>query len=305
MYGDKTPLRIFHAKTIGLVEAKIVVETNLPESLRAGLFRYPGTYNAWIRFTNSSTIPSPDKSKAVRGMAIKVLDVHGTQYLDNTKHSGVQDIILSNSRTFAPGSGSYALSAVKLLLGTLPEKIVNGIRIGARYLKGALLFLKYPIVTPNILEEMYYSGTPYAFGKDRSIKWHARPLKTITSVIPEHPKDDFLRNRLISDLAEEANDPVAFGLFVQFQENNRTEPIDDSTVVWKTPFHLVATIILPKQHLDTAARRKLDKEMSFCPGNAIVEHAPLGSINKIRVEVYGEMAKHRLAQHIQEEPQPA
>jgi hypothetical protein len=220
MYGDNRPLRIFHAKTIGLVAAELIVENNLCEDLRVGLFGSPGTYKAWVRFTNSSSVRSPDKSKAVRGMAIKILDVQGAQYLDNTERSGTQDIILSNSRTFAPGFGAFALSAVKLLLGNWCEKLASGLRIMTRYFSGGLAFIKYRIVTPNMLEESYYSGTPYSFGEHRIIKWHARPFKTITSLMSVHPKDNFLRDRLIRDLAEDAKDPVAFGLFVQFQEND-------------------------------------------------------------------------------------
>jgi catalase len=155
-----------------------------------------------------------------------------------------------------------------------------------------------------MLEESYYSGTPYSFGEHRIIKWHARPFKTITSLMPEHPKDNFLRDRLIRDLSEDAKDPVAFGLFVQFQENDQAEPIDDSTVDWKTPFCRVATIILPRQHVNTPARGRLDEKMSFSPGNAIVAHAPLGSVNRIRVEVYGEMAKERLNHPVPYEPLP-
>src|SRR5579859_656145 len=295
MYGDERPYRIFHAKTIGLVEAEFIVEDNLSSHLRVGLFASPGRYKAWVRFTNSSATISPDKEKAVRGMAIKIMDVPGTPCPDHTGDPGTQDIVLSNSRSFSPGSGRYALSAVHILLGNLIQKAAGAIRIFSRYFRGSLLFLKYPIVTPNILEEIYYSGTPYSFGEGRRIKWRATPGKTITSVLPEQPNYDFLRKRLAIDLAKNAKDAVEFGLFVQFQQSERTEPIDDSSVVWKTPFHRVATIRIPRQRFTTPERWTLEAGMCFNPGNALVEHAPLGTINRIRVEAYREMAKDRLS----------
>jgi hypothetical protein len=292
LYPKGRPLRIFHAKSIGLVEAEFIVGEDLPTHLKVGLFASPGRYKAWIRFTNGDSTPSPDQKKAVRGMAVKVLAVPGIS-CPGAEEPNVQDFVLINGQTFSPGSGDYALSAMNVTLGNLLQKIAALVRILSRYFSGSLLFLKYRIVTPNILEERYYSGTPYSFGKERAIKWHARPLKTITSVMPPHPKNNFLRDRLIRDLAETAKDPVAFDLLVQFQENEKTEPIDDCTVVWKTHFHRVATIKVPKQHITGRERLKLEKEMCFSPGNAITDHAPLGSINQVRVDTYRAMAHDR------------
>ncbi len=295
LYGDKTPLRIFHAKTIGLVEATLTVDNALDASLKIGLFTRPATYKVWIRFTNSSTRPSPDSKKAVRGMAIKILDVPGAENPEDTSHRGEQDIILSNSRTFSPGSGKYALSAVKLLLGSWTEKLSSGVRIGLRYLNGSVKFLTFNIVTPNVLEERYYSGTPYAFGEKRAIKWHVRPIRTIASVLPRHPGKNFLNQQLNADLKKQARQPVAFGLYVQFQLDKDSEPIDDSTIEWKTTFHRVGVLEVKKQGINTPERIKLDKQMSFSPAHSMAEHAPLGSINAIRVGVYGILAKARLS----------
>src|SRR5687768_4357124 len=62
-YGNDVPLRAFHAKSIGLVQAILEVDSLSPE-LSVGLFRQPGSYEAWIRFTNGSPNISADKNKA-------------------------------------------------------------------------------------------------------------------------------------------------------------------------------------------------------------------------------------------------
>ena len=84
-------------------------------------------------------------------------------------------------------------------------------------------------------------------------------------------------------------------MFVQFHESEETEPIDDSGIEWKTPFHRVATITIPKQNIDTPERHKKDLDLTYSPGHSMIEHAPLGGVNMIRKKVYKQLAKERLA----------
>jgi len=298
-YGDETPARTFHAKSIGLVEAKLEVPDirhKSDKNFRVGLFEKPGMYKAWIRFTNGSDNPnSADGKSGARGMAIKVLNVPGTSFLDKDQHGNTQDIILLTSRNFVPGTGGLSLNGVKVALGTLGEKIINFLEVVSVSTRGVLTFIKSPIKTPNILEEMYFSCTPYAFGDKQAIKWHVKPLKTITSLMPIEPVENFLRERLIRDLSKYAKEDVSFALYVQFQENPEKEPIDNSAVIWKTKFYRVATIHIPKQKLNTPERMEMDKKLTFSPGHASMEHRPLGTVNAVRRKVYEVLAKERLA----------
>jgi hypothetical protein len=291
-YGNEMPKRVFHTKTIGLVKATVQVADNLPPELRIGLFKEPKTYDAWIRFTNGSSGISPDKNSGIRGMAIKVLDVPGS---DKCNEAPTQDILLSTSPIFAPGTGALQLNAVKVVLGTWYEFLFNLARILLSFLRGSIVFKNSFVITPNVLEEMYYSGTPYLFGEKNAIKWHAKPLKTITTAMPRNPDNNFLRKRLIKDLAKHSKEDIAFALLVQFQTNKVTEPIDDTTVTWKTPFYQVATITLPKQEIDTDEIKEMDETISFCPANAMPDHAPLGSVNMVRKKVYEKLAEERKA----------
>jgi catalase len=295
-YGKHPVKKAFHTKTIGLVKATLTVNKDLRPELRVGLFKEARTYNAWIRFSNASPNITKDKKRGVRGMAIKVLEA-------NDKGQS-QDIILSTSPIFGTANGAQQLNAVKLALGTWFEKLVSGCILFFTGFGGAIRFLRTFIKTPNVLEEVYYSGTPYLFGDKKAIKWHVRPLKTITSSMPRKPADNFLRQRLIQDL-KHPKEEISFALFVQFQTNNEKEPIDDATVKWKTPFYKVAILTLPKQEIDTDTRYEEDTRMSFSPGNAIHEHSPLGSINMIRKKVYEQLAKDRLKeqQHVQPDHQ--
>lgn len=294
-YGEKKPLRTFHAKTIGLVEGVLTRYEKLPCDKCIGVFQHPGPYKVWIRFTNGSSNIGSDTANTARGMAIKIMDVQGSAFLDPDTEGNTQDIILFTSPMFAPGVSKFQLAGVKLVLGNWREVISAAATILFRSLKGSIRFvLMANIRTPNILEEVYYSGTPYAFGTDKTIKWQALPLKTVTTVMPKNPGPDFLREALIEDLSEGSTHDVGFDLLVQFQENEKTEPVDDSRVIWKTPFEKVATITIPRQLLNTEERKRKDLQLSYSPGHSLTAHAPRGSVNMVRRKIYAVLAKERL-----------
>jgi catalase len=285
-YRNEKPGKALHAKTIGVVKAVVKVLPDLSESLSVGLFKRTEEYEAVIRFSNGSSHVSNDISPSVRGMAIKIMI--GDE---------LQDILLTTNRIHFPVKIGLQRLIPKIVFAKLPGQIFYGLIISvlSKSFSKVLKFRKGIIKTPNILEEMYFSATPYAFGEKKAVKWHVRPCKTIASVIPDHPGGDFLRNQLIKDLSKESVYSVSFGLYVQFQENSQTEPIEDPSVEWKTPFYQVATIEIPKQDITTDELRNLDKTINFSPGNCIEAHAPLGEINRIRVNVYKALSRDRTA----------
>lgn len=292
-YPDKKPLRAFHAKCIGLVKAEVKSLDNLDEDLKVGLFKTDKTYKAWVRFSNGAGEVLPDAKKAARGMAIKILDVESEEFIDPDPEGNTQDIILFTSRTHLPVTAGKQFAVPRVVLGTGLVRLIAIIMGLPRKLSAVKIFRQGQFKTPNILEETYYSATPYAFGK-RIIKWQVRPFKTIASTMPEKPVFNFLTKRLIADLSEHSKEDITFGLFVQFHKDESTTPINDPSVLWKTPFHQVAVISIPKQkEIDTAERAAIDINMSFSPGHSMKEHEPLGDVNMIRRKVYGELSKER------------
>jgi hypothetical protein len=66
-------MRPVHAKSHGLLRAKLTIQGDVPEQYRQGLFAQPGTFDAIVRL---STIPGdilPDSVPPPRGSAIKVI----------------------------------------------------------------------------------------------------------------------------------------------------------------------------------------------------------------------------------------
>jgi uncharacterized protein (DUF885 family) len=70
-------------------------------------------------------------------------------------------------------------------------------------------------------------------------------------------------------------------------------------VVWDeatSPYQTIATVEFPPQDALTAERRTFwEDRMKLNPWDALAEHQPLGSINRLRKTVYEMSAKNRQA----------
>jgi len=89
-----------HPKMHGVVKAEFIVEPNLPEELRVGVFAEPKTYPAWIRFSNQNGTIQPDIKPDIRGMAIKLMGVSGEKLLEDERDAQTQDFIVISTNVF-------------------------------------------------------------------------------------------------------------------------------------------------------------------------------------------------------------
>jgi hypothetical protein len=73
--------------------------------------------------------------------------------------------------------------------------------------------------------------------------------------------------------------------------------VEDASVEWdeKTaPWHDIATIRFPSQEAFSNERRIWwEEKAALSPWDGIVDHKPLGSINRLRKRVYGKSRGHR------------
>ena len=104
-------LRGVHPKSHGCVKAEFVVNDDIDEKYRVGLFAQPGkAYAAWIRFSNASVLREDDlkgekgkpetRRNGSRGMAIKVMGVEGDMLSKDAGQSN-QDFLMINTPEFA------------------------------------------------------------------------------------------------------------------------------------------------------------------------------------------------------------
>ena len=87
--NEAKQLRQIHPKMNGCVKAEFIIENDLPEELKVGIFKEARSFPAWIRFSNGDTKPLPDWKKDIRGFAIKIMNVPGKKIVESKKMAAI------------------------------------------------------------------------------------------------------------------------------------------------------------------------------------------------------------------------
>jgi hypothetical protein len=285
-HPNGTIRRFNQGRAAGCVDAEFSILDNLPPELGVGLFSRAATYPAWIRFAHASS--ASDREKDIRGMAIKVRQVTGSNL---TPGATTQDFVF-NSHPVMPASGPRDFF-----------ELLQAIEAGG--MKQAWYFLSHPRSArigltarqnPTChLDIPYWSATPYLFGPGRAVKYAVRPTSTRTSTLPNPLTATYLRDALAGHLAQAE---ATFDFMIQFQTDDRTMPIEDAMTEWNegdSPFRTVARIRIPQQVIDRPEREAACEQVAFNPWNCLVDHRPLGGMNRARRDIYDAMAAFRRA----------
>ena len=292
LYVNTRTLRQVHAKMHGCLKAEFIIEKELPEELRVGLFKEARSYCAWIRFSNGKSQVLNDKQGDTRGMAIKLMGVVGEKLLDGQKNALTQDLVLASSPVF------FAKNLAQFN-GLLKASIAKNDKLAV-----ALFFLqpwhwgiakrtfsKLLIKCKHLFELSYFSGTPYQFGDEtRAVKYHIQPSATNKLVFTDASDPNFLRKNMVATLA--AND-ASFDFFIQFQTDADAMPIEDASVAWTSPFIKVATIRIPAQVFDNPTRDLFGDNLTYNIWHSLPAHRPLGGFNRARKFIYQELYTFR------------
>lgn len=291
-YVTDIALRDAHPKAHGCVRAEFKINETLPPLLAQGVFIPGKTYQAWIRFSNgSSNAKQADIKKDARGMAIKLLEVSGKNLSD--ENSSTQDFIMINHPVFFANDPARYLSFMQdINSDKFLKKLHIPFALGA---KGTWIALNSRNKISNPLQTRYWSRVPYQLGLGdhrQAVKYSARACSTIVSPIPARPNRDFLREALRTSLQES---DACMEFLVQ-PRTSTSMSVEDSMTEWKedqAPFYKVATIHIPKQVFDTPEQNKFCENLSFTPWHALVEHKPLGGINRMRKIIYEQISRVR------------
>ncbi len=289
-YENKSTKRMFHPKVHALVKAQFIVQGDIPKHLKVGIFENEGTYDAWVRFSNAKRNPSPDSKKDMRGMALKLFNVPGKKLLDSDPDATTQDFLLVTAPTLQTKSAQdfqksiYALTSggLKLFFFALthPRVIIKSLQQIKK--------------CSNLLEQTYFSMTPYKLGANQAVKYLVCPQISSKEAMPGNPDPDFLKKRLSRDLD---NKDFCFDFLIQEQLDPVKMPIEDPTKRWPSPAVRVATIKIPKQVFNSSKQQQYGEQLSFTPWHSTEDHRPLGGVNRIRKMVYEEIAQFRRKQN--------
>jgi hypothetical protein len=303
---DRQPvMRGEHAKPHGCVKAEFKILENLPEHLRVGIFKEPKTYSAFVRFSNGNSRIQPDSKGDGRGMAIKLLNVSGKKALPDEEDAITHDFILINHPVFIMRNlENYVqfFKAAKLAKGKFPINFFIPSWQPSEWhlseLKIALSLLSKKIENPLMLQ--YWSTTPYKFG-DKAVKYSVKATKN-HKLNKSHPKsDNYLQQVMVDYFAE---NKAEFDFCVQIQTDAYKMPIEDPTIEWKAPLEKVASITIPSQTFTSTKQIEFTENLSYNPWHSLVEHMPLGGINRARKAIYQEVSRtrHQANQAIVREP---
>lgn len=270
-----------HPKMHGAVRAEFIVEPNLPDHLRIGVFSQPHTYQAWIRFSNQDAAIQDDAARDIRGMAIKLMGVPGDKLLEAQRDEQTQDFILISTNVFVTKDVAEFDWLIRAMTGSLWQKVVF---FATHWRVIWNLFISMKKFT-NPLRMRYWSTTPYLFG-DTAVKYSAIPHVTDRGPVPSDAGPDFLRRAMVQQLSD---GEAWFDFTVQLQTDAASMPIEDPGKAWKesqSPFRKVAAIRIPQQQFDSEAQRSFGENLSFTPWHSLPAHRPLGGINRARKIVY-------------------
>ncbi len=300
--GEKR--RDVHVKSHGCPFAHFQVLTNLSSDLRQGMFAHPGAYSAAVRFSNSSPMIMPDVIPDGRGVAIKLRGVTGNFINSESSDSSTQDFLMVNHPVFiAKDVDDYLqlqrarLMASQSLWGA--TELLTGGNWSPFSWKWNQAFITAGVLSRSlfpITQLTYYSMSPFRYG-DYIAKYRLKPLtRSVVSAFNPIRSVMFQSSGLRLQLEQALRtSSLSFEFQIQLRTSHRSMPIEDACVDWsqrESPFRTVALLLIPQQELSHSPFGTGDS-LFFNVWNSLVEHRPLGGINRARRAAYEVSANWR------------
>jgi hypothetical protein len=291
-YPEGQTKRDAHPKNLACLQAEFIVEPNIPGELKVGIFELPQTYPAWIRISSSSGTIQSDKAKDLRGFALKIMGVKGERFQTNNEEKETQDFVLISYPSMPLGTVKLFHDAVYYSIKWSQFVFFSRLVLSGNFhIINELRKARQNQTSP--LDIRYWSTTPYLCGTDHCVKYSLVPTSQIKSPLPKALTDDYLTDNMEKHLAASE---ASFDFMIQVQKDPVRMPVEDAGVEWsekESPFIKVATLRIPPQTFRTKEREELAEDLSFSPAHSLIEHRPIGGINRARVEIYRHLSEFR------------
>jgi hypothetical protein len=151
----------------------------------------------------------------------------------------------------------------------------------------------------NMVSHSFYTQSAFRFGEyygHIGLFPVGDQMKSRSEKVTSSDSREILRNWLAEYFAEHG---AKYEFRIQLGTSPEHHPTEDGSVVWDevtAPYQTIATVEFPPQDSLTAERRTFwEDKMRLSPWNALAEHQPLGSINRLRKTVYDMSRKKREA----------
>ncbi|RWB04819.1 hypothetical protein [Mesorhizobium sp.] len=284
------PLRRgFHAKLHAGFVAEFQVLTDLPDHARFGVFREPRVFPALVRFSNGEPAPRPDKHPEPRGVAIKLIGVHGPKLLRGQEDAITQDFLAtSHSVTSTVRNVEQFMAFIRASRNRLTMLFTLARAVGAREAVRILRALINTVILSRVrsmAREQFSSTAPIKLGP-YAVKFTVCPAEGTEPTESRPLTPNFLRDELAERLRRA---DLMLDFLVQFYVDDTRTPIEDTSVAWDAPLVKVAKVRIPNCDLDHPPTHAISEEvdrLSFSPWHATEDHRPLGNIMRARRVAY-------------------
>ena len=302
-------IRSVHAKTHGILQGYLEVDTCLRSDLAQGLFANPGRYPVVMRF---STIPGDildDSVSTPRALAIKVIGVEGER-LEGSEGDVTQDFVLNNGPAFGASDPKRFLARLRLLARTTNraqrlKKILSAVMRQVQ--KVIVVIAGRPNSTvatlgghpeTHILGDTFYSQAPLRFD-DFIAKISVAPKSPELRALTRSPLNvngvpNGLREAVLDFFKTNGG---VWEVRAQLCTDLEHMPIENAAVVWSeevSPYQQIARITVKPQLAWSEVRSSaVDDGMSFSPWHGLAAHRPLGGIMRVRKAAYEAAKKFR------------
>jgi hypothetical protein len=285
-----------HPKTLACLQAEFIVEPNIPAEFKKGIFKFPQTYPAWIRISSANGKIQSDKAKDLRGFAIKIMGVKGERFQTQNNEQETQDFVLLSYPSMPLGTVKLFHDAVYYSIKYSPLVFFARLFVsGDFHIINELRKTRKNQTSP--LDIRYWSMTPYVCGKEHVVKYSLVPTSRIKSSLPPKLTEHYLTENMEKHLAV---DEASFDFMIQVQKDPGRMPVEDAGVEWnekESPFIKVATLRISPQVFRTREREELAEDLSFSPAHSLIDHRPIGGLNRARVEIYRYLSEFRHKQN--------
>ncbi|WP_316367276.1 catalase family protein [Candidatus Thiodiazotropha sp. CDECU1] len=278
--------RFNQAKTVACVNANFRVHADIPGELQQGLFAKPASYPALLRFANASE--RDDSKKDIRGLSISLSGVEGKSLWGD---AGRQDFVLNSYPALFVATPEDFLKFIRARQED--KKLRFFLNPFDSHLKSLWILFKARKRHMSPLDIRYWSTVPFSLGIERVVKYSVTPCSEHNTDRAVDAGENQLRSALKAHLQQ---GPACFEFGLQQQLDPYAMPIEDASVVWDeavSPFRTVATITIEDQPFDSPAAMAACEGSSFNPWQTLSAHRPLGRMNEVRRQVYGNAAKLR------------
>ena len=305
-------MRPVHAKSHGLIRAKLTIQADVPEEYRQGLFAEPGTFDAIVRLSTDPGDLLPDRVSTLRGWAIKVIGTPAVAaMLPGHEQHHTQDFVCRTGKAFGAADAETFLRQVlffekhatdsatlKVAVSTAARLAESAIEaVGGRI--GTLQQFGHP--ETHILGESFYSQTPLRYGiyiaKIAFVPASNNLIALRNKKLEQPGNYSAIRDAVVRFFKTER---AQWDVCAQLATDLERTPIEDATAVWPeelSPYVPVARLVAEPQEAYSAARRIfVDEHLSFSPWHGLLAHQPLGNINHARRHAYREAADFRRRQ---------